>query len=299
MKDYGSRDRDARIVTPAAVRQRKRRGGGFALAGPDHEKLNALQQIIAAGTRHPLQRVPMRGDEDKPGQLKKGEDEIRNGENQQDGEILRGKHGQPPIFPIVTCETNDGDVVTAKAAGSLRPSNPTAGVIQRVNIVNVTNRNNNYDSGWVQAETRSTGVDDEPQREAQEVKGIAGGSWVGGHMVNDRLGGTGGFNNIVPITSSMNTKHHTIENAAQRIVGNGGTDYEVRYYMKILNRTNYTFTPKMDKVNNLPDKFQQSYNYRTKAVNAGGTRSRPILYQPPGKITKVTGKALNPSFRKR
>lgn len=173
------------------------------------------------------------------------------------------------------------------------PVRQNAGIIQRVTTVNVTNTTDNYDSGWVQAETQSTGVDNGPQTEAQDVAKVAGGSWVGGHMVNDRLGGTGDFSNIVPITSSMNNQHHTIENAAQNKVGNGGTAYEVRYRMDILNRTNYTFTPNNDVVNNLADQFQQSYDYRTKAVPAGGSTTRPRPYQPPGPITTVNGQVLN------
>ncbi len=173
------------------------------------------------------------------------------------------------------------------------PVNTNAGIIQRVATVNVTNTTDNYDSGWIQAETQSTGVDSGPRDEAQAVQNIAGGSWVGGHMVNDRLGGTGGFGNIVPITASMNTQHHTIENAAQQKVGNGGTAYEVRYYMNILRRTDYTITPNNDKVNNLPDRFQQSYDYRTKAVPAGGTASRPRPYQAAGPTTTVSGQNLD------
>ncbi|MBW3530697.1 hypothetical protein [Shewanella sp. NKUCC06_TVS] len=166
------------------------------------------------------------------------------------------------------------------------------GIIQRVTSVNVTNTSNNYDSGWLQAETQSTGVDAGPRAEAQAVAGIAGGTWVGGHMVNDRLGGGGGFDNIHPITAAMNNQHHTIENAAQNKVGNGGTAYEVRYYMNILHRDDYTFTPSGDTVNNLADKFQQHYDYRTKEVPAGGTSSRPVLYQAASPITRVDGKVL-------
>jgi hypothetical protein len=173
------------------------------------------------------------------------------------------------------------------------PMNHNAGIIQRVATVNVTNTTDNYDSGWIQAETLSTGVDSGPRAEAQAVANIAGGTWVGGHMVNDCLGGHGGFGNIVPITAAMNNRHHTIENAAQNIVGNGGTAYEVRYYMNILHRDDYTFTPSGDKVNNLADRFQQSYKWRTKEVQAGGTTSRPIAYQAPGAITTVNGQVLD------
>lgn len=168
-----------------------------------------------------------------------------------------------------------------------------AGVIQRVTTITVKNTTDNYSSGWIQAETQSTGVEDEPRKEAKAVQAIAGGTWVGGHMVNDRLGGTGGFENIVPITASMNNRHHTIENAAQNMVGNGGTPYEVNYHMQILHRDDYTFTPSRDKVNNLPDKFQQSYDWRTKEVKAGGTINRPIPYRASGPITNVKGKVLD------
>jgi len=173
------------------------------------------------------------------------------------------------------------------------PVRQYAGVIQRVQTMTIANTVDNYDSGWVQAETQSTGVGPGPRLEAQRVAQIAGGSWIGGHMVNDRLGGGGGFGNIVPITSSMNNQHHPMENAAQNIVGNQGTNYEVRYYMDILNRTDYTFTPTNDVVNNLPDQFQQHYSYRTKEVQAGGTIGRPRPYQAPGPITTVAGAVLN------
>lgn len=172
-------------------------------------------------------------------------------------------------------------------------NNDRVGVVQRVTTLNITNTTNNYDSGWMDAETQSTGVDSGPRAEAQAVANIAGGTWVGGHMVNDRLGGHGGFGNIVPITATMNNQHHTIENAAQNIVGNGGTAYEVRYYMDILHRDDYTFTPSGDKVNNLADRFQQSYQWRRKEVQAGGTTSRPIAYQAPGAITTVNGQVLD------
>lgn len=161
--------------------------------------------------------------------------------------------------------------------------------------VNVRNNINNYDSGWLDAQTQSTGVEDEPRAEAQSVADIAGGTWVGGHMVNDRLGGEGGFDNIVPITSAMNNQHHPIENAAQAIVGNGGTPYEVRYYMNILHRDDYYWDKVhgRDRVNNLAVRFQQSYKYRTKAVSAWGSRRRSHPQQPAGPETTVVGNVLD------
>jgi hypothetical protein len=155
------------------------------------------------------------------------------------------------------------------------------GVLQ-LKTVTVRNGTNAYDSGWVQSETQSTGVDDGPAAEAQRVAGIAGGNWVGGHMVNDRLGGTGGFSNIIPITSTMNNQHHAIENAAQAKVGIGLGNKEVRYYMNIPSRYDYTWA-NGDKVNNLPNQFQQSYDWRTKATGAAAA----------GPTTTVNGALLD------
>ncbi len=136
--------------------------------------------------------------------------------------------------------------------------------------VTVKNNTNSYSSGWQQNESLSTGVDSGPQAEAQKVAAIAGGTWVGGQMVNDRLGGTGGFSNIVPITSSMNTKHHTIENQAQNKVGGGFGPYEVNYHMNILARKDFDFGSG-NEINNLPYKFQQSYDARDKKTKGGAT----------------------------
>jgi hypothetical protein len=57
MKDYGNKDQESRITTPAAVRQRKCHGGGCAVTGPHHDSLSAMQRMIAEGTRQPLQRA--------------------------------------------------------------------------------------------------------------------------------------------------------------------------------------------------------------------------------------------------
>jgi hypothetical protein len=160
--------------------------------------------------------------------------------------------------------------------------NQLKAVVLQLKTVTVRNNTNDYDSGWVQAETQSTGVDDGPAAEAQRVADIAGGSWVGGHMVNDRLGGTGGYSNIIPITSSMNGQHRTIENAAKNKVGNGLGNKEVRYYMNIPSRVDYTW-PNGDEVKNIPDKFKQSYDWRTKAT----------VHAVAGPITTVTGPTLD------
>lgn len=144
--------------------------------------------------------------------------------------------------------------------------NDNAHAIQLATVT-VRNNTNNYSSGWVTAETQSTGVNTGPRDEAQRVAAIAGGTWVGGHMVNDRLGGTGGYSNIVPITSSMNSRHHTIENGAQQKVGGGLGPYQVRYNMDILARNDFDFGGG-NYINNLPITFQQNYDYQLKTGGA-------------------------------
>lgn len=133
----------------------------------------------------------------------------------------------------------------------------------QLKTVTVRNKKDSYNSGWQQRESLSSGVDNGPQGEAARVESIAGGTWVGGHMVNDRLGGTGGFSNIVPITSSMNARHRKIENQAQNKVGGGFGPYEVKYYMNILKRKDFKFGNN-DVINNLPIEFKQSYDYKKK-----------------------------------
>lgn len=86
----------------------------------------------------------------------------------------------------------------------------------QLKTVTIQNTTNSYETDWINQTTQSTGVKQGPQEEAKRVQDIMGGSWVGGHMINDRLGGSGGFENIVPITNSMNNSHHTIENKAQQ-----------------------------------------------------------------------------------
>jgi len=58
MKDYSAKEQKARRTTPAAVRQKKCKGKGCSLVGPNHEKLSALQRKMAEGTAHPVQRMP-------------------------------------------------------------------------------------------------------------------------------------------------------------------------------------------------------------------------------------------------
>jgi hypothetical protein len=123
----------------------------------------------------------------------------------------------------------------------------------------VRNKKNSYTSGWISGLSRATGVEPGPIAEAQKVKRFLGGSWVGGHMVNDQLGGSGGFNNIVPITSSMNGLHRSIENKANSLLSaQNGT--EIQYKMKINKRATVKYGVKT--VKELPIEFQQTLNVK-------------------------------------
>ena len=62
---------------------------------------------------------------------------------------------------------------------------------------------------------------DRMRAEAQLVGNIlgTGTKWVGGHMVNQDLGGPGDRTNIIPISKKMNSAHVKLETAAKRIHG--------------------------------------------------------------------------------
>lgn len=122
-------------------------------------------------------------------------------------------------------------------------------------VMTVRNKTNTYTSGMINHITLPTGVKPGPRKEAQKVASFLGGSWVGGHMVNDQLGGPGDFSNIVPITSSMNGKHKTIENRANQLLtsGNGNT---VEYKMNIQKRE--TRVSGLKTVKSLPVEFKQT-----------------------------------------
>ncbi len=119
----------------------------------------------------------------------------------------------------------------------------------------VRNKTNAYTSGIINQVTLATGVNAGPRKEAQKVASFLGGSWVGGHMVNDQLGGTGDFSNIVPISSSMNGKHKTIENRANNELTNGHGN-RVEYKMQINRRE--TRVHGLNTVKNLPVEFRQT-----------------------------------------
>ncbi|TFB32093.1 DUF4157 domain-containing protein [Pedobacter alluvionis] len=119
----------------------------------------------------------------------------------------------------------------------------------------VRNKKDSYTSGLINGLTQATGVESGPRAEAQKVKNFLGGSWIGGHMVNDQLGGSGSFKNIVPITSAMNGLHKSVENKANNLLSVGkGT--QIEYKMKILKRATVKYAAKT--VKNLPIKFEQT-----------------------------------------
>lgn len=127
--------------------------------------------------------------------------------------------------------------------------------LDKKQVMTVRNKTDHYSSGRIDQLYMATGVDDGPRKEAQKVALFLGGNWVGGHMVNDQLGGTGGFSNIVPITSSMNGKHKTIENRANNeLARDNGT--EVEYEMNINRRETRVKGSKT--VKNLPVEFEQT-----------------------------------------
>jgi len=141
----------------------------------------------------------------------------------------------------------------------------------------VRNKTDAYTSGRINQVTRATGVDAGPQKEAQKVAKFLGGSWVGGHMVNDQLGGTGGFSNIVPITSSMNGQHKTIENRANNEL-NRRNGTEVEYQMNINRRE--TRVHGLSTVKNLPVEFEQTLDVYPPNGAAAYTVNGNVLTHP-------------------
>lgn len=127
--------------------------------------------------------------------------------------------------------------------------------LDKKQVMTVRNKTDQYSSGIINHVYMATGVNDGPRKEAQKVALFLGGSWVGGHMVNDQLGGTGDFANIVPITSSMNGKHKTIENRANNELSNGHGN-TVEYKMQINRRETRVNGSKT--VKNLPVEFKQT-----------------------------------------
>lgn len=165
--------------------------------------------------------------------------------------IPRLKH---PAVPVQLQGTGIAQRVagTKKGMKKIKPIPPPGGKKQTLTVRNGVD---NYSSGLISTIVPSTGVNAGPRKEAQKVATMLGGSWVGGHMVNDQLGGDGGYGNIVPITSSMNGMHKTIENLANNLL-TAGHGTSVEYKMDILRRATVKYSHKT--VKNLPVEFQQT-----------------------------------------
>lgn len=160
--------------------------------------------------------------------------------------------------PIQKTATKPKKKAPAKAK---KKAHTKAGKAPKKQKMTVRNKKDSYTSGVIKSLFRSTGVNDGPRKEAQKVAKFLGGTWVGGHMINDQLGGLGDFTNIVPITSSMNARHKTIENQANHSLSKkDGTSIE--YKMNIKQRN--TVTIGGNTVQELPIKFQQTLDvYRS------------------------------------
>lgn len=128
----------------------------------------------------------------------------------------------------------------------------------------VHNKQDSYETGWLNQFSRSTGVTDGPRKEAKKLGIILGISCIGGHMINDQMGGGGKFDNIIPITSSMNRKHTFIENRLKSIfeAGNHKVNSEFQYKMVVSNRKDLKLA--RGRVLNWPITFVNSYKIRDK-----------------------------------
>ena len=132
----------------------------------------------------------------------------------------------------------------------------------------VRNKNDSYETGWRDKLSRATGVDVGPKKEARGLQDILGQSCVGGHMLNDQMGGEGGYDNIIPITSSMNSRHKTIESkitsrfdsAQETIDLKHNKKLVYNYRMKVSNRISHP--TENGTVHNWPTKFTNSYEIR-------------------------------------
>ena len=83
--------------------------------------------------------------------------------------------------------------------------------VRKINL-KVKNQKDTYETEWRNQLSRATGVEDGPRKEAAKLSEILGKKCIGGHMINDRMGGPGDFSNIIPITATMNSAHKKIEN---------------------------------------------------------------------------------------
>ena len=132
----------------------------------------------------------------------------------------------------------------------------------------VRNQINDYKSGWRDKLSLATGVNNGPRKEAKRLQYILGQPCIGGHMLNDQMGGKGGYDNIIPITKTMNRAHTAIENIITKKFSPAfetkdpihGKKLEYNYRMVVSERGRYE--TENGTVDNWPTTFTNSYEIR-------------------------------------
>jgi hypothetical protein len=136
----------------------------------------------------------------------------------------------------------------------------------------VRNKNDSYETGWLDQLSRSTGVETGPREEAKKLGYILNTKCIGGHMINDQMGGGGGFDNIIPITVAMNRSHTEIENMITSRFSSTTKDSKLQFKYKMVVSERKSHDTDRGKVSNWPTKFVNSYKIRSKV-------SEKVLYK--------------------
>ena len=135
---------------------------------------------------------------------------------------------------------------------------------KELKTLKVRNEIDSYETVWLDQLSLSTGVDVGPRGEAKKLEYILGKNCIGGHMINDQMGGDGGFKNIIPITSQMNKKHTRIENRITSSFSAVQEDKEREFQYKMVVQNRISLNTARGKVYNWPIKFVNSYKIRNK-----------------------------------
>lgn len=142
----------------------------------------------------------------------------------------------------------------------------TTGKTTPYKTMKVKNTTDNYVSAWIDQLRIKQGVQAGPAAEAKKLEYIlgAGHDCVGGHMINDQMGGDGGYGNIIPITKEMNKWHTSIENMVTQNLSTAlpSLTKEYRYSMRVSNRGSVSTV--RGKVTNWPWRYDNMYEVRDK-----------------------------------